>query len=608
MSSSSAAQYSAAHHRPPTVNAYDGESSSSTNAYNTPSSTSLQQLQEQQQQPLRRRGAPVPAPHSLYSTKSSATHSLHSTQTENPYEATSTASPSSSVGTATTSPSAVPRPRRGPSARGSRRSDTPHDPSTTSTTTTTSSPSAASSPFVCSSSARARHSRRGGAKRGDTAPSAGGAPRSLSRRARDQSSRTSTPEDRLRGESRRPDVPLSRGPGSAPPSRRPPVDVVSPYDGPTVVRATSPASLLTLPDGERQRLSALRDETGGGSSSGGGCRSAATSPTSQNSALPPHVRQETAVPGSDSGAGTALTSAHSASTSSSGRVVTAGPVIMTGAERKKAERDARKQLRQSMYDGNITVHGYVAQTAYAQKNPFRRQDFAEFAANPQYQPPEGFDIYSQALATRVYGLEVSRASQGEFMMQRLVEAAQPATAEERAEMEALLSSTLERLQEGDWFYKWTRINHVHQRYVWLNLQRGTLMWSLGPKQSVVLNTEVKLSTVMSITPDCLQLEAPMRVFYRMTINTPDRCISLATEIRKKFDVWYRVLLQLTAPNLIYGVPGVWGRPSSSVNTTGRGAASRWASRYSPLDAVVNDTTGHLGHDGVYTQGLLSSSD
>jgi hypothetical protein len=406
-------------------------------------------------------------------------------------------------------------------------------------------------------------------------------------------------------------VPPTRGSGLAPRQRPPAVD------GPTIVRASTPAvpsppspsSLHSLLDGEGQRRSTTRggatryplhrdaNNTVGGSWS-------RSSTTSDGSALPLHMRQETRLPSPSP----AMTHSHSASSTPSPEVMAAGPIIVSNAERKKAERAARKQRRHSIYNGDIKVLGYVAQSAYAQRNPFRQQDFAEFAANPKYQPPDGFDIYSQAMATQVYGLEVSRASQGEFMMQRLVEASHPATAEERAEMEALLSSTLEKLQVGDWFYKWTRINRVHQRYVWLNLQRGTLMWSLSPKQSVVLNAEVKLSTVTSITPDCLQLEAPVRVFYRMTINTPDRCISLATEIRKKFDVWYRVLLQLTAPNLVYGVPGVWSRPSSSVNTTGRGAASRWASRFSPLDAVVNDTTGHLGHDEIYTQGLLSSSD
>ncbi|KPA86837.1 hypothetical protein ABB37_00890 [Leptomonas pyrrhocoris] len=604
----------------PTFNAYDGGGSNPRNSH------TLQQQQQQQQQPLRRGGAPVPAPPALLSTKSSATRSLHSTPVENFYDAstaTTTSTPSSPPsygGTAATSSTAQPHRR---SSLRHRARDAPHSSSAAATTTapataaTSTSTPALPSSATPSSYSHARRTPHGRSRRGDarstpsvtsaptplnaitrpTTPAGTAsnskrhssqsrrAPRSLSRRARDKSIRTPTPEDRLRG-GERPCVPLSRGPGFT-------SSAAAVLNGPTIVRANSPAAAASS---SARRSFPGDDIRVAGDQTSGGVRSHRT--TNPSSALPPQARQETGAP----------TPARSSSASPSDKVVTAGPTIMSNVEREKAERAARKQLRSSMYNGHIKVHGYVAQTAYAQRNPFRCQDFAEFAANPKYQPPAGFDIYSQALATRVYGLEVSRASQGEFMMQRLVEAAHPATAEERAEMEALLSSTLEKLQGGDWFYKWTRINHVHQRYVWLNLQRATLMWSISPTQSVVLNAEIKLSTVTSITPDCLQLESPMRVFYRMTINTPDRCISLATEIRKKFDVWYRVLLQLTAPNLVYGVPGVWGRPSSSLNTTGRGAASRWASRFSPLDAVVNDTTGHLGNDDIYTHGLLSSSD
>ncbi|GET89455.1 hypothetical protein, conserved [Leishmania tarentolae] len=269
---------------------------------------------------------------------------------------------------------------------------------------------------------------------------------------------------------------------------------------------------------------------------------------------------------------------------------------------------APKELRRQRRQGEIPGPGYVAQTAYTQRNPFRIQDFAEFAGNPQYLPPPGFHLYPQAMATRVYGFEVSRTSQQDFMMQRLLDAAHPSTAEERAEIEVLMSETFEKLQLGDWFYKWTRINHVHQRFVWLNLQRGTLMWSLSSKKRAVFSSEVKLSTITSVTPECLELKAPVRFFYRMSITTPERCICLATEIRKKFDVWYHVLQHLTVPNLTYGLPSVWGRPSGSINAAGWGAGSRWASRYSPLVAMVDHATAPTGYNEVYEHGAVSSSD
>lgn len=255
------------------------------------------------------------------------------------------------------------------------------------------------------------------------------------------------------------------------------------------------------------------------------------------------------------------------------------------------------------------THGYVAQSAYTQRNIFRRQDFAEFTSNPQYRAPAGFRIYPQAMATRVYGLEASRATQGEFMVQRLIDSTHPATEEERSQLTDMLSSTLMKVQRGDWFFKWTRINRVHQRYVWLNLQRGTLMWSLSPKQTLVLTSELKLSSIVRVVPDCLHLGAPARAFYRMTINTHDRCISFATEIRAKFDMWYRLLLQLTTLNLSYGIPSVWGRPSSSNNATGRGAESRWTSRYSPLFAILLGAGDNRGDgEGLRQMGIALSSD
>ncbi|KAG5476671.1 hypothetical protein CUR178_03844 [Leishmania enriettii] len=293
----------------------------------------------------------------------------------------------------------------------------------------------------------------------------------------------------------------------------------------------------------------------------------------------------------------------------SGRATASGSAVGAPVPGKAdAQLEANKDLRRRRRENGIREQGYVAQTAYTQRNPFRSQDFAEFATNPQYRPPPGFDVYPQVMDTRVYGLEVSRASRGAFMKQRLVDAAHPSTAEERAEMEVLLGETLEKLQAGDWFYKWTRVNHVHQRYVWLNMQRGTLMWSPSPRKSIALNSEVKLSTVRSITPECLQLDGAIRVFYRMNISTHDRYIRLATEIREKFDLWYRVLLQLTVPNLTYDEPGMWGRPSRSVNVGEWGSMGRWASRYSPLTAIMDHASGAIGPHETYVPGALSSSD
>ncbi|KAK7201215.1 Meiotic cell cortex pleckstrin like protein [Novymonas esmeraldas] len=554
------------HSRLATFDAYDADVGDP--AHRPPSSFIVQQ-QQQQQQPLRRRGGPVPAPSSLLSSRATAL----STPREDPYEAASTITAASTQASSSRD-STTTSPPHGDASRQLNRTLRPAQQS------------AAARPV-------SPESREG---------SASAAAPPVSRRAHRRSSQSPAPaaaaaqqqQQQQRVDSQHPPrVPTTRAPGSS--------TVVA--SGPVIIRASSPAAASTHSvrpgkelDGRTGQAPLTRD-------------SSPRSSSLTESSAPFRTRLPTQAPspGNNSLPSYRSSAAAAAASSASVRAAARGGDAAVSGE-TDAQQEAKKELRRQRRDGEVRVQGYVAQSAYAQRNPFRSQDFAEFAANPQYHPPPGFDVYPQAIATRVYGLEVSRASQGEFMMQRLVNAAHPATSEERVEMEELLSATLEKLQVGDWFYKWARINHVHQRYVWLNLQRGTLMWSLSPKQSVVLNSEVKLSTVTSITPDCLQLEAPVRVFYRMTINTPDSCISLATEIRKKFDVWYRVLLQLTAPNLTHGVPGVWGRPSSSVNATGRGAASRWASRYSPLTAIADDVPGAIGSNEAYAHGVVSSSD
>ncbi|KAG5501850.1 hypothetical protein JKF63_04120 [Porcisia hertigi] len=274
-----------------------------------------------------------------------------------------------------------------------------------------------------------------------------------------------------------------------------------------------------------------------------------------------------------------------------------------------ATADAQQKCRRkSPHKNKSGVHRYVAQTAYTQRNPFRIQEFAVFATNPQYRPPPDIVCYPRTLATHVSRFEASRASQGDFMTQRLVDAAHPSTPEERDELEAFLGTTLEKLQIGDWFYKRTRSNCLHRRYVWLNLQRGTIMWSSSPKGCFVLKSEVKLSTVTRITPDCLQPDARTSVLYRMSISTPGRCICLATEIRHKFDLWYSALQQLTAPNLTHHVPGILARPSMMANVSRGGAASRWESRYSPLNAIIEGMPGAVGSNEFQASRVVSSSD
>ncbi|CAC9496390.1 conserved hypothetical protein [Leishmania infantum JPCM5] len=576
-----------------------------------------QQQQQPSHQPLRRRGAPVPAPQLLLSGRSTPL-AKRPTPVKTPYKSAPSTTTSSLIESVPCTNSS--------GSRDTATASPPHDdqltqPNKTQRPLRASASSASTSASVMSPLQQqvARESRQNEyrhsspALQGGQSPatqmtllpaparsserSASAVPPPVSRRAHQRSGLSTTPGEQWRADGHPPRLPTSRAPGPSMLTTKDQMTIGHSHPAAVSLHSVSPIRGLERHKG---RVDQARSPAP---------RTSSSTPRSSTAAsnvprAPFHKRQQ---------AQALSPAAHSPTTRGSSTVV-AGPVRATADRRvvaapapNKADAQlmAQKELRRQ---GEIRGQGYVAQTAYTQRNPFRRQDFAEFAENPQYLPPPGFRIYPQAMATRVYGLEVSRASQGDCMMQRLLDAAHPSTAEERAEMEVLLSATLEKLQLGDWFYKWTRIKHVHQRYVWLNLQRGTLMWSLSSKKSAVLSSEVKLSTITSVTPECLQLEAPVRFFYRMNINTPHRCISLATEIRSKFDVWYHVLQQLTAPNSTYGVPGVWGRPSSSVNAAGWGAASRWASRYSPLAAVVDNTTGSTGYNEAYAHGAVSSSD
>ncbi|CAD2215830.1 hypothetical protein AGDE_14948 [Angomonas deanei] len=249
---------------------------------------------------------------------------------------------------------------------------------------------------------------------------------------------------------------------------------------------------------------------------------------------------------------------------------------------------------------------YIAQGAYTQRNPFRVQNFEEFAANPIYAKPPGFHAYADC---KMYNFESARATQGEFLLQRLADATNPMSAEERESTAKFLNSVVDKLQAGEWFFKWSgRKDKVYQRYFWVNLQRGTLMWSFSPDKVSFFNAEVKLLTVTQVVPDCIQDGSTNRTFYRIRVESPEKSVCMSTEIRGKFDVWYRALKDLTASNADSGVPGIWGRPSCSINFTAGGTMSRWASRYSPLQAVVDSANEELGGISVRPNCRVASSD
>lgn len=276
---------------------------------------------------------------------------------------------------------------------------------------------------------------------------------------------------------------------------------------------------------------------------------------------------------------------------------------------------------------------YVAQSAYTQRNPFRTQTFADFAAHPIYDAPENLPLYPEALAEMgaapgltgrgavlsgagIFGggiatevaLSGGRAVLGEFLVHRLADLAKPMSTEERDGIISLLNDTLEILQTGEWFYKWTRTGTVHRRFFWLNLQRGTLAWAASPKQSLIWNTEIKIAQITSVSPDSIRDARTGRNFYRMLVTTATKVLCIATERREKFDCWFRALQQLTLPNLVNGVPGLWGRPTSVINNGRHGAVGRWVSRYSPLQEISDGNAAGVGDGDLRITANILSSD
>lgn len=141
---------------------------------------------------------------------------------------------------------------------------------------------------------------------------------------------------------------------------------------------------------------------------------------------------------------------------------------------------------------------------------------------------------------------------------------------------------------------------MHERYVWLDAQRETLLWGSGPQCAVVLLSQLHLHQVVELRPDCLFDEATQRTFYRFLFTTKERAYVFATEMRDKFDVWFDALNQVL---LACREKQRW-EPLGVSAAAARG--SRWSSRTSPLHAVLH---GHVASvamptaNGVFAPGV-----
>lgn len=267
----------------------------------------------------------------------------------------------------------------------------------------------------------------------------------------------------------------------------------------------------------------------------------------------------------------------------------------------------RCSIQEAIRTEPLQVHNFVAQSAFTPHNPFRTQSFADFAVDPRYEPPTHLRLYAEA-ATHGSTMQYARAGPGEFLLRRLSCAAGPVANGAHTVTNTVINDTLEKLLVGDWFYKWTRSNRVHRRYMWLHLRRGSLMWSRFEHHHLYHKAEINLADVTQVKPEALQDSTSGTTYYRMGIFTTDRVAWFGTAIREKFDGWFKVIQLLTQPNLSSGVPGMWGRPSSIVSYGHPGAVGRWASRYSPLHAIVQGASGPGAGEVARPDGLVNAND
>ncbi|RNF14957.1 uncharacterized protein Tco025E_05749 [Trypanosoma conorhini] len=240
---------------------------------------------------------------------------------------------------------------------------------------------------------------------------------------------------------------------------------------------------------------------------------------------------------------------------------------------------------------------FVVQGAVTQKNPFRTQTYEEFCCVPDYSAPADCRIYQ---GDNVAYAGFQRATERELREQRATEVSSSSRLSSSASSLSkylVAGAALGTLQTGDWFYKWTRRGRVHERYVWLDIQRQSLLWGPSPRAAFVLLSHLRIDSVIDLRPDCMLDEATQRTFYRLFVVTEERIVVFATELRDKFDVWFDALQKIV---LAHGSSRQWGQLWGSPSA-GEAAAveGRWISRCSPLHAILHgyESPGHLGEAG-----------
>ncbi|EAN87595.1 hypothetical protein C3747_447g16 [Trypanosoma cruzi] len=210
---------------------------------------------------------------------------------------------------------------------------------------------------------------------------------------------------------------------------------------------------------------------------------------------------------------------------------------------KKPSQPSQPPLKDSHF-----YNPFVVQSAFTQKNPFRNQTFEAFCYAPDYSAPADCRTY-HCDSNEWVGFQ--RTSDGDFREQRATEMnsqSQMGPSTSSLSKYILIGPALGTLQSGDWFYKWTRHGRVHERYVWLDIQRHSLLWGPSPRSSFVLLSHLRLDAVMDLRPDCMFDEATQRTFYRFFLVREEQTVILATELRDKFDLWFDALRKIIFAN------------------------------------------------------------
>ena len=173
-------------------------------------------------------------------------------------------------------------------------------------------------------------------------------------------------------------------------------------------------------------------------------------------------------------------------------------------------------------------------------NPFRVQPFEAFAVSPDYATPE--DVKQLLSATTVRECEARNHNQ-----QKLVHAFHrfPSPSRPNGAPVYELNEAVRALQQGDWFYKWTRRkDKSHRRFFWLHPD-GWLLWAKAPHVNTLVASKIRIDEIVALEPHDIPDPESGRTFFVLVLWTLSRTAQIGTEKREKFNLWFDTLLRLS---------------------------------------------------------------